>query len=383
MTAHTRFRRSLVGAAVVALVAPLLAVVAMASSASAAVGPRPHEVYMYKVEKHVDLSGEYPDNYSGDVYLSCNDGDYALDGMWKVSHVDQPSNEPVFDSTAIYNDERDVVFYTAASYDKSTYLFRFENYADGNAQIKLFLTCIRKQTEATANHKHDIVVTGLYYKGIHAGFGNSSGSFDDYDDSWVGGHSDEWGNFQECPSGYYAVAPSYDFYDSYDYGTKNWLYRSYVSDNGRSWNWAFLLRDVSSNIHLNVGYRCLRGYVGNTNFGGNHSHQLPIAFKPGYNNDFRHGNPYWANYLNFGSQEKQFSCDDGYNGSKYQDYKAMVGGWYIWNPFHTWYWGMDPRPKTRAYQFYYDGYGFGSNRVDLGIMCVKSRTGKQTKPVFF
>jgi hypothetical protein len=382
MTARTRSRNFLVGAAALALLAPLAIVLGFTTSASASVGPRPHEVYMYKVERHVDLSGEYPDNYSGDVYLKCNDGDYALDGMWRVDHVDQANPDSYdggFDSTAIHNDERDVIFYTSVSFAKDTWLYRFENFADGNAQVKLFLTCIRKRTEVTAGHDHDIVLTGLRTAAVGTGvgdFSSSSGTDVAYDQTWMHDHGyAPVGNTNlECPVGYYAVAPSYDFYDSYNYSTKNWLFRSYVSNDGRSWNWAFLLRDVNPGIHLNVGFRCLRGYVGNTNWGGNHSHQLPISFKPGPT-----GNPYWDNYLSHGTQEKQYSCDDGFNGAKYQDYKAMVAGWYIFNPFHTWYLGMDPRPKTRAYKFYYDGFG-GADRVDLGLMCVKSRTGKQVKP---
>ena len=95
MTARNRSRPFLVGAAIVALLAPLAAVLSLSSPASAAVGPRPHEVYMYKVEKHVDLSGEYPDNYLHD-HLNCNDpGDIALDGMWRVTTSTTPTRSSV------------------------------------------------------------------------------------------------------------------------------------------------------------------------------------------------------------------------------------------------------------------------------------------------
>ena len=56
MTTHRRSRTYLVGIAVTALLAPLAVVATLASPAAAAPG-KPHEVYMYKVEKHVDLSG--------------------------------------------------------------------------------------------------------------------------------------------------------------------------------------------------------------------------------------------------------------------------------------------------------------------------------------
>ena len=304
----------------------------MASSASAAVGPRPHEVYMYKVEKHVDLSGEYPDNYSGDVYLSCNDGDYALDGMWRVDHVDQPSTNHVPDSTAIYNDERDVIFYTSVlGRPTSQWHYRFENFADGNAQVKLFLTCIRHDTEQTAGHTHGIVLTDLYYKSYGTGYGTST----------FGGRfrrrtatptTTSRGSppRPETPATTRSARTTTTRWRRASTsttrtrcGTKNWLFRSYISDDGKSWNWAFLLRDVSSNIHLNVGYRCLRDYVANTNGGGsNHSHQLPITFRP--SNGPSHYHPYLDYYLDHGFQERRYSCDDGSDGAKYQDYKAMV-----------------------------------------------------------
>ena len=41
-----------------------------------------------QVEKHVDLSGEIPDNFV-DTTLSRYGGDDVLDGMWRVDHVDQ------------------------------------------------------------------------------------------------------------------------------------------------------------------------------------------------------------------------------------------------------------------------------------------------------
>lgn len=369
MTARTRSRSFLVAAAAAALIAPLaIAAGFTASPASAAQGPRPHEVTMYKVEKHVDLSGEFPDNYSGDVYLSCNKGDYALDGMWRVDHVDQ-ANPDVYDeddSTAIYNDVRDVVFYTSASVanNKRKWHYRFENFADGNAQVKLFLTCIKKQTEKTAKHKHKVVLTGLKQKNL----GKLDKGDNVYDPAWTN-------SGLTCASGYVAVAPSFHFDGAYGPGTKNWLYQSYVSDNGRSWNWAFKVQGVTAptQVRLFVGFRCLRTYVANKR---GHSHKLPVAFKPGPS-----GNPYEANYLSHGTQEKRYSCDDGPNGNKYQNYKAMVAGWYIFNPHHTWYLGMDPRPKTRAYKFHYAGGG--GNRVDLGLTCVGARTGKQVRPVSF
>ena len=65
-------------------------------------------------------------------------------------------------------------------------------------------------------------------------------------------------------------------------------------------------------------------------------------------------------------------------GAFYQDYKAMVGAFWLRDPHHQWYLGMDPRPKTRAFRFWHQGGG----HVLTDVLCVKSRTGKQIKPGF-
>jgi hypothetical protein len=346
MATRTRSRTFLIGAAVAALLAPVAIIAAVAGSASAAVGPRPHEVYMYKVEKHVDLSGEYPDNV-GHEDLSCNDGDYVLDGMWRVDHVDYAN--PQLD---MHGDERDVYF--DESYpddiDKSRWHFSFENYADGNAQIKLFLTCIRQRTEENAGHRHDIVVTNPGWDTTH------------HDEA--PGDYQNWIHANACPSGSYAVAPGF----SVKNGHKARIFGSWPTDTFRSWQWAFVVEDDHTDI--DVTYRCLSGYVANS---AGHRHQLPMTWRPyGYN-------AYETHLSTYGIQERRLSCDDGPYGEQFQDYKAMVGAFWTHNPHHHWFLGMDPRPKTRAYSYFWDGVG--DSTVSLNVLCVKSRTGKQIKPL--
>jgi hypothetical protein len=351
MATRTRSRTFLLGAAVAALLAPLALVVSSAGPASSAVGPRPHEVYMYKVERHVDLSGEFPDNAAHED-LSCNDGDYALDGMWRVDHVDQADPQ-----LGTYGDERDVVFYASYSdlTDKSEWHFRFENLADGNAQVKLFLTCIRKQTEENAGHRHGIDLMDPVVDVTHHGLAGG-----DY----------HWNLPSLCPSGYYAVAPGFNFPND----DKNHIFRSWPSDDFRGWQWAFVIDDSAhpGAVDVDVAVRCLstRLLAGGPN--PVHTHQLPMTWRPnGYSG--------YLDPLNVvGRQERRINCDDGFNGASFQDYKAMVGSFWIADPHHAWYLGMDPRPKQRSYQFWWDGAG--SNSTYMGALCVKSRTGKQLKP---
>jgi hypothetical protein len=62
--------------------------------------------------------------------------------------------------------------------------------------------------------------------------------------------------------------------------------------------------------------------------------------------------------------ERQLHCKD--------HYKALVAGWWLHNPDFTWYMGMDPRPKTRAYRFL-NSHG-ASEDVDLAALCFNYRT---------
>jgi hypothetical protein len=357
MTARTRSRTFLVGAAVAALAAPLAAIALSApAEAKGNVGPRKHEVTMYKVEKHVDLSGEYPDNYVS-TSLSCSTGDIVLDGMWRVDHVDQVNTsdvDPDDPSSSFYGDERDVVVYASYpdSVDSRKWNFRLEDVSEGNAQVKLFVTCIKGATEATANHKHGIEVSGVFSNPTSDNFG-------------VGHNPLDFGS--SCAPGYFAVAPGFNFVDDDD----NRLFRSWPTSTFRGWQWAFTVAAPHPNV--DVYLKCINKKVVQALGPGaskKHSHKIPMAFKPGYAG---FATSVWGPHA---AIERTYSCDQ--DDSRYHAYKAMVGGFWIDDPDHTWFLGMDPRPKSRAYRFWYDNAG--SNSVYLGALCIKSRTDKQIKP---
>lgn len=345
MAIHTRLRTSMVGAAAVALLTPFLAVLSMAEPATAAVGPRPHEVYMYKVEKHVDLSGEYPDNYFDDT-LSCYGNDIALDGMWRVDHVDQ-ANPP-----ETFGDERDVTVHGSYSdsVNPSTWHFEIENFADGNAQLKLWVTCIRAQTEKAHGHKHSIQLKPNYY--VHSSV-DPGGPF----------------YYDECGPGYYAVAPGFHFVGAYQ-NRYNRIVGSWPTSSEQGWQWQFVVGDPS--VRVDVAYRCLSDRVSSYGSPKAHTHELPIEWRPSSG-----GGGFNTHLTTHGMQDKQLSCDDGYHGAWYQSYKAMVGSFWIWDPGYVWFLGMDPRPKTRNFRFWYES---GGTDISLGTLCIRSRTGKQIKP---
>jgi hypothetical protein len=348
MTARNRSRRLVAGFAAVALLAPLAVVAALASPASALPG-KPHEVYMYKVEKHVDLSGEFPDqNMHEHVY--CNPGDIALDGMWRVDHVDQANPPDTF------GDERDVYF--LASYgddaDRTEWHFRATNYADGDAQVKLFVTCIRGNVEQAFGHTHQVRISNRYDDGSHSAL--PAGTYE-----W-----DSFGNV--CAPDEYAVAPGFNVTSSV-YGKRIRLFRNWPTSNFRGWHWAFVVEDP---VDISVYIRCLRTTT-SASGNGPHAHELPMTWRSnGYGGVYNHLNV-------TGTQERRLNCDDGANGNFYQDYKAMVGAFWIDDPHHVWYLGMDPRPKQRAYKFWWDHSG--GDGVYLAALCIRARTGKQIAPV--
>lgn len=356
MTARNRSRTFLVGSAVAALIAPLAIVAAFASPASAAPG-KPHEVYIYKVEKHVDMSGEYPDQYMHD-HVYCNPGDIALDGMWRVDHVDQ-AQPPDY-----LGDERDVVF--TASYgddvDRAKWHFRAHNYADGDAQIKLFLTCIRGTVEQAYGHTHNVQISSRFDDSTHTSLPADV-------DPVV---TNDYNHLTVCPAGTVAVAPGFNFnmagVAEDDHRVR--LVRSWPSDNTyRGWRWSFIVDD--SGVDVTLYLRCLSIKTSAAG-SGPHAHNLFWAFRPnGFNGDQQFFNV-------VGMQERRINCDDGPDGAFFQDYKAAVGAFYLWNPFHQWFLGMDPRPKQRSYRFWWDGTG--SSEVRLGALCIRARTGKQVAP---
>lgn len=389
MTAHSRFR---IAAVIGALLAPL-ALVALATAPAEAASKHKHEVYIYKVEKSVRLAGVGPDGFgeSPNPSLSCFGTDNALDGMWSLKSVDQyhappfdPDEDPDFPSTStlggIYNDKRDV--HVEASYpstvDPAMWHFRFENRAYGDAQLKIFVTCIRDYTEHANGHNHEVGVSHASSTTLPTVAHNLG---------WAGrtmidGHT---GPF-DCPPNTFFVAPGFDLnLTSNDHR----LVASYPSFNGRSWAWEFASVDptgalnpqghpggtgpIGAGEHVTLYGKCIDRQV---LVGAGHRHAMVIKHLPspnwglgfhlnGYQVAIQHGDP----------KEVQYSCDT--DSWAYSGYKAAVGWFYMYDWWeHNWYFGSEPRPKTRTWQFW-NGHGVPA-KVNLGILCINSRTANPT-----
>src|SRR5581483_5747390 len=121
------------------IAAAALAALAIAPGSALATGA--HFLGMYKVEKHLDIQGE-----GGSYSISCNDpSDIAVDGMWRIDNVEQDNDyyyAPLHNTPFWYDVNLAVEPVAAYSSAKDTYTFKFLPQSGGDAQGKLFLTCL-------------------------------------------------------------------------------------------------------------------------------------------------------------------------------------------------------------------------------------------------
>jgi hypothetical protein len=125
-----------------------------------------HDLGIYKVEKQLDL-----DSDETAIDLSCNGTDLALDGMWRVDHIDQDDDDLY--KTAI---GRAVDVLEAYPSTQSNYHFLFEKNGIGRAQVKVFATCIKDKTEQSGGHQHNVQITSYSSTAkpaVNSWYGNS------------------------------------------------------------------------------------------------------------------------------------------------------------------------------------------------------------------
>lgn len=352
MAIQPRFR---IAAALGALIAPLAVVAITATPADAGASKHKHEVTMYKVEKNLKLAG-VDSNTPGDTLtpsLACNTNDIVLDGMWMVKHVDQyqptpydPDDDDQYfpGGGATSSKLSDVIVKASYPTDDRTWAFQFENRAQGDAQLKLYVTCIKNKTEANG-HTHNIVSSkpmATPQSTIDQG-----GSRFRWDMNSLG---------YACDPDEFFVAPGFKL----GAGDNSRLIASIPRNSGRAWLWEFG-STASSNITF-YG-KCIDRKV---SLNG-HTHVIAMKHlpdvSPGYGVSIPAGDP----------TEAQYTCDQG--NSNYHGYKAMVGWFWMVDWQNNWFLGMEPRPKTRAYSFWNNGAGAAS--VNIGTLCINSRTSTQ------
>lgn len=337
-----------------ALGAALAALLWLPGSALAA-----HDLLVYKAEKQVDLNSD--DNTE---YVECLAGDYALDGMSRIDHVDFDEDMPFVDlmtSTDVLQAERDPVL-------ANRYNFRFVKNSLGRTQLKLFVTCLSSRTASDSGHTHSFVYSGP--KAASAADIAAATNVDNTDvtiDEFTPDADPSQAGNQACGVGEVAVSPGWrvsrngggDVAEAWGRITGSTLFGSQVLPKGtanrNSWQWRFRVNNNPSDpVDLSVSVYCLRIKVGPAS-SGTSKHKLTIK----RNKDYLASLP--ANAIT----ERSLSCGD--------HYKAMVAGWWLTDPDFTWYLGMDPRLKSRAFRFL-NSHATLSKTVELSALCFNYRT---------
>jgi len=299
----------------------ILAVFVFALCAAPAHAGGSHLVKLYKVEKHIDLDGEDA------VYTAtCPNGDYAIDGMYRMDAVDQ-DNE--FGRLQLLSSVYPVAVYPSSD---SAYSFSFMPTLGGDVQIKLWVTCLGKSTEPSQSHTHQWVMTSAV----------------DFTTAVLPAGGNSFAHPTQCPSGYIAVQPGWRAAP----GTTITPYASYFTSNQLSWQWSFILADPGA---LDVYHSCLRLKSTTVN---SHAHRLVTQLKPGYSGSDRNA------LVSDNREDQTLSCGE--------HYKGMLGGFRIPDPLHVWYYGMEPRIKSRTFWFGNDGGG--TPIVNLAVSCFKDKT---------
>ena len=356
-----------------------LVVAALALFLTPALASAHHDLVIYKAEQHVDLESD-----EKEVSVSCNAGDYALDGMWRIDHADQDDYVPALD---LITSAVDVLKATPTS--DSTYSFKFVKNAIGRAQVKVFVTCLGQKTQG-GSHQHAFATAFV----DDAGAALPANTYDSANTN-VTGHPTDYVKNQAtatCPTGTILVSPGFEAHTlSGAFGGDSVagmmrLYESNTTTSPRDWSWRWensALPDATYTFTVTTKFRCLKIKVPPTGFD---KHKLVAK---------------WKNAVSFEPKKKKVSEGQYHCGSHY---KAIVAGFTIhdgaevagtdsnyfkdgtglkpvsmsWGPpAHEWnnifFLGMDPRPKTRAYRF--------ANRsstttwpVTLRATCINDRT---------
>jgi hypothetical protein len=334
-----------------------------------------HDLGIYKAEAHVDLNAD-----EQTTSVSCNPGDHALDGMWRIDHADQDDYVAPLDLIA---GAVDVV--SAGPTSDSTYSFVFEKNAIGRAQVKIWVTCLANKTQG-GSHQHTLSSGFVNHLGAPA---TAIGGYDSQTQTVTGTGSLVNTTFTtgaaSCPSGTMLVSPGYivdpatDITDGTNPADASpGMMRLFESDssNTRDWTWQFENSALPAGYQVTITtlWRCLKIKLPVSGFD---KHKYVKQFKTStFNPDPS------------SVSEARLNCGD--------HYKGIVGGFAIPSTGgvataasdgtglisppanasafnNVFYLGMDPRIKQRAFRFVNRGSSASYN-VALSLLCINYRT---------
>lgn len=329
-----------------------------------------HDLRIYKMEKQVVLDSDEDTN----VNLPCLGTDRVLDGMWRIDHADLDEDQPAFGETiGTAVDVREAYSDTA-----SRYHFSFVKNAIYRVQLKVFVTCMGAKSEngGKTSHAHELTYVPA------SGAPNSEAT------TIPAGSTGLKTVTKTCAASPKSiiVAPGFKITPDADVDVDpddltnppiglGRIYRSILADTtssslANSWTWAFSLGNTSSpngGGKIEVSWRCLNIRVDKLPGGASAPDRHKLVKR------VRSATPsVGANAF----ANPTLSCGDAY--------KAVVAGFDILDarvdgtlaPFSsglwkTWYLGMDPRPKSRAYRFMSTST---ADTVTIAATCLNYRT---------
>lgn len=306
----------------------LAALVLLALAPAASADSHEHHLGMYKVERFQSLfGGDGVDN----LKVKCDNGDYAVDGMWRVDSVDQ--NE---DDWTPYNA---VEIYRSESTAKDTWAFSIANESDGQAQIHLWVTCIGRKT-APGTHRGKLALSDRF----------TSTQAIPADAVWLLDAGEK-----TCPSGEIAVARG--FASEGDAALK--MFKSWPADpTMRRWVLGFYApgdSDVSTSV------RCLKLAVAGSR---SHGHTLSTTFRQTT-----------AAVAKGAVTQAQITCGDAEKGLLGAfDVRGSRSDWGADFDSHgLWYVGQEPQLKSRVFHVW-NHTETASYEADFGAVCFGDRT---------
>jgi hypothetical protein len=326
---------------------------AFAGSASAA-----HDLKIYKAEKHLDLVSD-----SKAYNLSCDPGDYAVDGMWRIDHGDQDDDDLYPQSIG-----RAVDVLEAYPTSDDTYHFQFYKNVIGRAQIKVFLTCVGAKTYSADGHDHTLSYTQPTSGAFVAGVANDQAAV--------------FGQDNICPKDTFISGTGFkiDYTPDLDGDPSPYvarMFRSTLSDDGtpqsrlRGWKWSF-----ANGAFTTVDYyaHCLAKKVPAA---GTPPEKHKIIYR--FQGQGTSATVPQSETLGNGVSTKRISCAS--------HYKAVVAGFELIggqgsanDPFLAaagpayWYLGMDPQPKSRDFRFLNTSSPYADGSAELVAICLNYRT---------
>jgi uncharacterized repeat protein (TIGR01451 family) len=299
--------------------------------------PSEHDLDVLKFEQFVE-----PPPLGAEPYfkhtMTCPAGYTATDGSARTDSA-QDSDQPGV-SHAV--ERVHTVRSRSNPGNRAQWDFTLQNHNLGQAQVHLFIVCLRDSTSHNDGHAHPFIYSGPVNSTLIVGAG--------------GGRNEIT---LTCPGANdVAIAPGFDFRKTTapfaEDGPHGPQYRSTQSADGRSWTFGF---QTAAAARVDVSIRCLSRYTGSA---GNPAHTETLNFHHVYGRDVV------APFAGFGNSgpwtEVRRECP--------VHYKGITATWRF--PRHVSPMGNTPEPLIRDFRVFNKSPHAKYAHTDL--MCLKNRT---------